>query len=86
MDVVVPQDGARAEVILWPHHNPAWKDADRSFQDAHVDVHFEHVYILAVEQGRGEGDHSGVVGTQKLSHSFRIKGRPAGMSSDLARV
>ncbi len=73
-------------MILWPNHDAARQDTDRSFEDAHVDVHFEHVYILAAEQGGGKGDHGRVVGAQQLSHSFRIKGRPAGMSSDLARV
>jgi hypothetical protein len=86
MNVVVAQNGGGAKVIALMHHDPAGQNADRSFEDAHVDVHLEEVYIFAPEQGRGKGDDRGVVGADKFFHGLGLKDKDAAMSSDLEKV
>ncbi len=61
LEIIVAQSGPREEQIRISHHQPARQYADGTFEDAHMDVHFEAVYILASEEGLREGDHGGVV-------------------------
>lgn len=60
------------------HHDAARQNADRSFEDAHVYVHFKAVYILTLQQGVGIGDHGEIVGAQKLNHASDVS---AGIAS-----
>jgi hypothetical protein len=45
--VVVAQDGAGAERVGAAHQQATRQNSDRPFQRAHMDVHLEHLYILA---------------------------------------
>lgn len=72
-------------VALCDHQSPG-EDSDAAVKDAHVDVEQKHGYILAFEKVGGKGDHSGVVGAQKLLHGVELtlpcargQGRKAGM-------
>lgn len=57
------------------HHDPSGQNADRSFEDTHMDVHFKAFYILAVEERFGEGDDCRIVGAKKLFHTIDLTGQ-----------
>jgi octaprenyl-diphosphate synthase len=76
-NVIVGQYGAGHEQIGIAHHQAAWQYAQGSVKDAHVDVHFEHGYMLALQQGLCIGDHGGVGGAQKLFHMVTLAGQAA---------
>jgi octaprenyl-diphosphate synthase len=79
-DVVIGQDGAGPKVIRASHHQPPRQDADGPFENAHVDVHGEYIYILALKKRGGEGDDSGVGGAQKFLHGRAVNGKPSALS------
>ncbi len=74
INVIVREHGTGHEMILIPHHQTARQNAKGAVKDAHVDVKFEHRYILALQQGFGKGDHGGVGCAQKLFHPARLCG------------
>lgn len=77
---MVAQDRARQKVIVIAHHQATWQKPDRAFQNAHVDVHLKHRYILRLKQGSGVGDDGYVVGAHKLFHDPGLKDRPRRLS------
>jgi hypothetical protein len=58
--------GAGAERIGPAHEQAARQNTYGSFQGAHMDVHLEHLYILAGQERRCEGDDGGIVAAQDL--------------------
>ena len=73
---MVGQHGARAEVILIAHHEPAGQHADGSLEHAHVDVHRKHGYILAFDERRRKGDDRWIVAAQKFLHIRDLRTSP----------
>ncbi len=55
-------------MVVFMHHQAAWKDPDPAFQDAHVYVHLKAVYILPLEKGRCKGDDRRIGATQEFLH------------------
>ena len=43
-------------MVVGTHHQPAREYSDAPFKYAHVYVHLEAVYILALQKGGGKGD------------------------------
>ncbi len=80
---MVPHDRTRPEQVPLMHHEPPRQYADGSLEHAHMDVHLEAVYILALQERRGKGDQRRIVGAQKLSHESKVKDRVARLSSRL---
>ena len=56
------------EQVLAHHHKPARQDAQAAFEDAHIYVEDEAVYILGVQQRLSVGDEGRVGGAQQLFH------------------
>ncbi len=68
-------------MIIAAHHQPAGKDSDAAFKDAHIYVHLKAVYILTLKKGGGKG-HDGWVGAaQKFLHRDGSKGKARALSS-----
>jgi hypothetical protein len=65
-EFVVAQHGSGAERIGAAHEQTARQNTYGSFQGAHMDVHLEHLYILAGQERRCEGDDGGIVAAQDL--------------------
>ena len=59
-------------MIIRVDHEPPGKDADAAFQNAHVYVHLEAVYILPRKKGLGEGDDRDVGCAQQFFHSSDV--------------
>ena len=68
INFTIAQHGGGDEIIGIAHHQAAGQNTDGAIEYAHVDVHFEHLYIFSLQHGFGEGDDRGVGCAQNLFH------------------
>ena len=61
---VVAQGAGGIGEIIGVNHQAAGENANTTFQNAHIYVHFKAVYTLALKQGLGESDGCHIGGTQ----------------------
>lgn len=59
-------------MVIGMDHQPTRENSDPAFERAHVYVHREGSYILPVQQGLSEGDHSHVSGAQQFLHAIGV--------------
>ena len=71
-DVVIGQDHTRPWNVAFQHHDTTWQNAYRSFQNAHVYVHFKAVYTLALKQGHRMRNDNWIIGAYEFLHSFDV--------------
>jgi octaprenyl-diphosphate synthase len=66
--LIVAHDPLRGAMVVDPHHQPAWKNSDAALEHAHIYVHLEARYILALKKGGGECDDGRIGTAQKFLH------------------
>ena len=54
--------------LVGAHKKSARENTYPTFEDAHIYVRLEALYILSTEKGRRKGDHCWVGAAQKLFH------------------
>ena len=74
-DLIVPQHDQRRIIIIRVHQQTAGENTDPTFQNAHIYVHFEAVYILPLKKGLSKGDDGHIGAAQKFLHACYL-GQP----------
>ena len=73
-------------MIFAAYQDPPRQNADAAFQNAHVDIHREAVYLFAAKERGYEGHERGVICAQKLFHTLGHKGFGPALSSMVTRA